>query len=375
MDPKVLIEQIRAGTAPQNVRDYAARGLLPVLHDDLISIQVLLSKDADTSIATTARNSLHSVSEVTWTRLLEKSNPDAEVLSYCLYEPSFPQSLKEKIVLNHSAPDEVISQVAAREKGLILDLIIQNQVRLLRDAEILRALEENADLTIDQRRRIEEFKTEFVFKKQAQRHEERVEEIESATLEDLLAQIPTLDTEAIRMIREADEQQQAPTEEQVQQQIQSLLSTEDVSDISSEKLTTYQRVLRMKPGEKIRIALLGTKDERSILIRDSNRLVASFVLRSPKLTEGEMEGFAQMRNLDSELLRQMGMQREFVKRYTVIHSLTRNPKTPSPVALNLLKLLRVMDLRNLARDRNIPEVIRRQAKRYYDMKQDGKATG
>jgi len=373
MDPSVLIEQIRAGTAPQNVRDFAARGLLPVLEDDLISIQVLLSKDADNSIAAAARNSLHGVSESTWARLLEKNEPDVEVISYCLFEPSFPQNLKEKIVLNHSVSDGIIGQIAAREKGPILDLIIQNQVRLLRDGEILRALEENAHLTIDQRRRIEEFKTEFVFKKQAQRHEEHVEEIESTTLEDLLAQIPTLDTEAIRMIREADAQEQAPTEEQVQQQIQNLLSTEDISEISSDKLTTYQRILAMKPGEKIRVALLGTKDERSILIRDSNRLVASMVLRSPKLTEGEMEGFAQMRNLDSELLRQMGHQREFVKRYTVIHSLARNPKTPSPVALNLLKLLRVMDLRNLSRDRNIPEVIRRQAKRYYDLKQDGKA--
>jgi hypothetical protein len=81
-----------------------------------------------------------------------------------------------------------------------------------------------------------------------------------------------------------------------------------------------------------------------------------------------------MSNLYSELLRQMGMQREFVKRYTVVHSLTKNPKTPSPIALNLLKLLRVMDLRNLSRDRNIPELIRRQAKKYYDMKQDGKPT-
>ncbi len=128
----------------------------------------------------------------------------------------------------------------------------------------------------------------------------------------------------------------------------------------------------MTQGEKVRVALLGTREERSILIRDSNRQVASMVLRSPKLSDPEMEGIAQMRNLDSELLRQMGQGREFLKRYTVIHSLVKNPKTPSPVALNLLKLLRVMDLRNIARDRNIPEIIRRQAKRAYDLKQDGK---
>src|SRR5262249_13754194 len=163
---------------------FAARGLLPVLQDDLISIQVLLSKDAEATIAAAARHSLQAVSDATWTRLLEKNGPDPEVLSYCLYEPSFSQNLKEKIVLNHSVSDEMITQIAAREKGPLLDLIIQNQVRLLRDAEILRALEENPDLTIDQKRRIDEFKTEFVFKKQAQRHEEHVEEIESTPLDD-----------------------------------------------------------------------------------------------------------------------------------------------------------------------------------------------
>lgn len=373
MDPSVLIEQIRSGTASPNVRDFAARGLLPVLEEDLIPIQILLSTDQDAGIAKAARASLQNVSELTWTRLLEKKDPDVTILNFCLHQPSFPAALKEKILLNHSVPDTIVAEIASTEKGNLLDLIIQNQVRLLRDPEILRALEDNTSLTFDQKRRIDEFKTEFVFKKQAQRHEERVEEIETATVDDLLAQIPTLDVEAIRLIRELDElESEPPTDEQVQQQIQSLLATEDTDQIDSEKLTTYQRILKMKPGERVRVALLGTKDERSILIRDSNRIVASMVIRSPKLTEAEMEGFAQMRNLDSELLRQMGLSRDFVKRYTVIHSLTRNPKTPSPVALNLLKLLRVMDLRNISRDRNIPEIIRRQAKRLYDMKQDGK---
>ena len=93
------------------------------------------------------------------------------------------------------------------------------------------------------------------------------------------------------------------------------------------------------------------------------------VLKNPKVTDPELENFAQMRNLDSDILRQMGQSRECVKKYTVIHQLVKNPKTPSPVSLNLLKLLREMDLRNISRDRNIPDLIRRQAKRLYEVKE------
>src|SRR5262249_25395265 len=118
--------------------------------------------------------------------------------------------------------------------------------------------------------------------------------------------------------------------------------------------------------------LLGGKEERSILIRDGNRQVASMVLKSPKLTETEADNFSQMRGLDSDLLRQMAHSREFIKRYSVVHNLVKNPKTPSPISLNLLKLLRAADLKNLEKDKNIPEVIRRQAEKIRAMKEPKK---
>jgi len=128
----------------------------------------------------------------------------------------------------------------------------------------------------------------------------------------------------------------------------------------------------MTQPEKVRLALLGGKEERSILIRDGNRQVASMVLRSPKLTDTEADNFSQMRGLDSDLLRQMGQSREFIKRYSVVHNLVKNPKTPSPISLNLLKLLRASDLKNLEKDRNIPDVIRRQAQKIRAMKEPQK---
>jgi len=370
MNPtETLIEQIRSGNAPPNIREFAAQGLLPIPQDDLIPLQILLSHDSQVSIASAAKQSLNQVSEGTWIRLVERKEPSRDVLYYCMEQPAFSAIIKEKMLLNFSVPDDFVRVVAQQETGQLLDLIINNQVRLLRSPGILEALQDNPTLSIDQRRRIEEFKTEFVFKTQVSRHEE-LEQIVSLPIEDILARIPTLDIEAQKMILEADARPpEELTEQQVQQELQKLFSPEELKEIPQEVFTVYQRILKMKQGEKLRAALLGTKEERSVLIRDSNRSIATMVLKNPKITDPELENYAQMRNLDSEILRQMGQSRICIKKYSVVHSLVKNPKTPSPVSLNLLKLLREMDLRNIARDRNIPDAIRRQAKRLYDMKE------
>lgn len=372
----ILVEQIRSGEAARNLRMYAAQGIVPVSQEQLLSLQVFLSHDPDPEISETAKKALDSVPEDTWVQILERQDPDHELVTYCLEQRAFSQSLREKILLNHSIPDETVNSMARTESGSLLDMILSNQVRLLRNPEILSSLENNPSLTIDQRRRLEEFKDEFVFKRGVEVHDERAGEAEERpaildlSFDDILAQIPDLDAEAQKIILEADAAPPPPemTEQQVHQTLKDLFSTDEMNDMPEEVVTVYQRLLKMKQGDKVRTALFGNKDERAVLIRDNSKAVSMMVLKNPRLTEPEIENFALMRNLDSEILRQMGRTREFLKKYGVIYNLARNPKTPSPIALNLLKLLRESDLKNLARDRNIPEIVRRQAKRLHEMK-------
>jgi hypothetical protein len=385
MDPaSSLIEQLRSGSAPRNIKEFAAQGMLPLAVEDLIPLQVQLSNDSDEGIASLAKTSLQKVGQETWMRLVERKDPDHALIEYCVRSTTHP--VKEKILLNNTIADSIVRSMAATESGPLLDIILNNQVRLLRDQQILLALETNPYLNYDQKRRIEEFKTEFFYKKQIEAHEEFTEEeevaeaeeaveeeIPLASLDDLLAEIPNLDVEAQRIIAQIDSEPSIiPSDEEVQAQLQNFFSNEELKDISTDTLTTYQRVLHMSHPEKVRVALLGGKEERTILIRDPSRQIASLVLRNPKLTDSEMDAFAQMRNLDGQILREMAENRSFIKRYTVIHSLVKNPKVPSPTALNLLKLLRDMDLKNVERDRNIPEIIRRNAKRIRDQREVSK---
>jgi hypothetical protein len=370
-----LIEQLRSGSAARNIKEFAAQGMLPLAEEDLVPIQVQLSTDSDEPIAELAKKSLQKVAQETWFRLVEKKDPDTALIQYCLRSTTHP--VKERILLNHSVSDDIFRSMASTESGPLLDIILNNQVRLLRDSQILSNLETNPYLTFDQKRRIEEFKEEFIHKKQqsgtAVEEEIKEEEIPLPILDDLLAQIPNLDIAAQKLIEEITANPPPPlTEEQVESQLQSIFSTDELEKISEETLTTYQRIMRMSHPEKIRVALLGNKEERTLLIRDPSRQIASLVIKNPKLTDSEMDNFASMRNLDSEILRGMASSRTFIKRYNVVITLVKNPKVPSASALNLLKLLRDMDLRNIEHDRNIPEVIRRQAKKIRDQREISK---
>lgn len=125
------------------------------------------------------------------------------------------------------------------------------------------------------------------------------------------------------------------------------------------------RVLSTLPViDRMKLAMRGTREQRSQLIRDSNRLVAVAVLSSPKLTESEVEAFARMANLSEDVLRIIAMNRAWLKNYNVVAALTRNPKTPTPLAMSFLQRLNERDLKMLSIDRNVAEPVRLAARKF-----------
>jgi hypothetical protein len=116
--------------------------------------------------------------------------------------------------------------------------------------------------------------------------------------------------------------------------------------------------------ERMKLAMKGTKGQRAQLIRDSNKLVAAAVLSSPKLTESEVEAFAKMANVSEDVLRTIATNRSWVKNYGVIAGLTRNPKTPPGISMQMVQRLNERDLKMLAIDRNVPEAVRLAARKF-----------
>ena len=119
-----------------------------------------------------------------------------------------------------------------------------------------------------------------------------------------------------------------------------------------------QKLGQMNVADRMKAAMKGSKEERSILIRDPNKLVSSSVLSSPKLTESEVEQFAKMANVSEEVLRIIGMNRAWVKNYGVIVALTKNPKTPLAISMHFVQRLNDKDLKMIALDRNLQEPLK-----------------
>lgn len=126
-----------------------------------------------------------------------------------------------------------------------------------------------------------------------------------------------------------------------------------------------QRLAMLSVAERVKVAMQGSREERSILVRDPNRLVSSAVLSSPKLTESEVVAIARMSNVSDEVLRLLGTNRVWIKSYGVVAALTRNSKTPIAVAMMLVHRLTERDVKMLSTDRNVPEPVRLAARKIY----------
>jgi len=137
-------------------------------------------------------------------------------------------------------------------------------------------------------------------------------------------------------------------------------------------LTITQRVAKLNTNQKIMLAIKGGKEERTLLIREANRLIQVNVLRNGRITEGEVAHIAQMRTINEEVLRIISNSREWMKKYPITKALVMNPRTPLPVAMTHFKRLFESDLKLLMKDRNVPELLRREAKRMVEMKAQGK---
>lgn len=129
-------------------------------------------------------------------------------------------------------------------------------------------------------------------------------------------------------------------------------------DNGTDKLTSlFQSIQTMSVSEKLDLAHKGNKEARTILMRDSNRLVQMAVIQSPKITEGEVLMAASNRQINDEVLKHIAISREWLKNYQIRAALANNPKTPLSEALKQIGYLRQRDLELLAKSRSIPRAI------------------
>jgi hypothetical protein len=121
------------------------------------------------------------------------------------------------------------------------------------------------------------------------------------------------------------------------------------------------KIARLGVAQKVKMALLGTREERAVLIRAGSRVVSRAVLSSPKLNDSEVEGFAAMKNVDQDVLRGIAMNRKFMKNYSTMKILVNNPRLPLDIGLSMIPRLIQTDLLSLSKNRDVSDVVRKMA--------------
>lgn len=259
------------------------------------------------------------------------------------------------IVKNGACPVGILKRAASLPVAILTEFMINNHQLLQKHHELLDELKANETLSAAQKRRLEEYS-------------------DYGLLEDRKLTVGAWAEEGLAS-EEADEAEVPPADAVdtvVDPAVAELLASEDptvlnqTSGIEMEAdmdLNTYQKLLKLKVAEKIQCALKGDKEMRSILIRDSNRTVALSVIESPKLTEPEVEMISALRNVHRDVLRAIGKNRKFLKKYKIVANLVKNPKVPQDISMTLLNRMTDRDLQFMVKDRTLSEFLRRSAKR------------
>jgi len=336
MSQSAFLQSFLKENPPKNIRMVVARGFAPVPPDEMLLLLVRLQQDPDHEVIEKAKETLGGWSEDEILKQVQSRKCEPSVLHHIAILKS-SSTLREAVILNPTTRGETVEELARTVPPHLLEAILYNRVRLLEFPGILRGIRSNPVVTPQIKILVEQIESEFfgAKKKEYVVAETQKEEEAPAEVVDLEFELPPED-----------------------------LSLEGLPlDPEEREAVILKRIAKMTVQQKVLFARMGPREGRAILIRDQNKDVSRAVLRSPKLTNIEVETFTAMRNVSDEVLREIGNKKAWIKSYAVALNLVRNPKTPPIISQRMLFRLRKKDLTLIVRDRGISAAVRRNAQR------------
>lgn len=346
-----LVSLLRSGRAPIEVRRFAARGVLPLDATDNLRALFVVLKDPDPAVAATAGATFGELPPDEIIRFLASPEVSESELD-AVARGTDDGAVLERVVQHRNVSDATLAAMARTVTGTPQEVLIVNQARLLRNPSLIDALFENPGLSADGRRMLNELKEEF-FEKQARRQDARSRRRERPPE-------PEIPPAAEEVPAGEGEEEERPGNEGAQA---SPLAPDREASGGTEEL--YLRLMGMTVPERVKLALTGTREERRFLIADASKMVGFAVLRARGLTPSEVESFCGMRHLDADVFLKISTARAWIRRPLIALALVKNPKVPLTISLPLVKRLGMRDLRSIARDRNLSEAVRVQARKIY----------
>lgn len=365
MAPEALpraVAGVVAGPSPAKLM--AVRGMAPLRPAELLLAIYQLSFDADAVVKAAAEAAPTTLPDKILLGALAEPLP-AQVLHFFAERISKGRrQAMEKILYNRATSDETFVYLAKNLDEEGLEIIFQNEVRLLRSPAVVEALYFNKSARMSSVSRALELC--------ARNHVRPAsipgfEEVAAALMADAGAAQPSASDEAFSAAL-ADDHDGGPAlsaEAPAQAAPAVATAAADGGDNPDKKKggTTFIKFDELKIFEKIRLATVGNAYCRQVLIRDTNRLVAMAVIRSPSITDMEVVAAASNRAVSDDVIRYIANSREYTKDYAVKQALVNNPKCPLATSLRLLSFLHADDLKTLSRSKNVPGALATAAKK------------
>ena len=347
--PKPLHKHVD-GKAPLPLRMMGAKGLVPaVAAPDLVTMLWFLSHDEDPQVRDTATKTAEGLPDRIWGVALRAEGLKGQVLDWLAERFAGRDAAVELLLLNPTTPDETFARLAPTVGQRLVEIVRQNELRLLRHDEIIRGLCRNPSALAS----MIDGACDFCVRNGL-----------------VLLDVPQI-VEAYRRVHGVDPTAKQPEDsaaalmaeyhEELAREAEAAAGAETAED-QQRKLTITQRIMKMSVAEKIKLATLGNREARTILVRDANKLVSLAAAQSPRITDGEILSLAHSKTASAEILRYIYENRDYLKTYAIRVALVRNPKVPLPTALRFLPTLQDRDIKELARDRNVPATVQAQAK-------------
>jgi hypothetical protein len=356
--------------APVPLRMMGAKALVPMGPKEMATALFMLTFDADAAVRETAVKSAAALPDRVLSVALRDETVDPPVLDYYAGVFATRDEYLEMLVLNATTPDETVERVTRDANERITEIVAQNQLRMLRHADIVRALVNNKasrPSTIDNicdfcvrsgmvledlpafkaaRRRIhggaagdEEVAKQIALKQELE------QAAAEAALEEMGANVPDTDAEGKPL---------APGEEK---------------EVDKKHLSITQQIMKLSIAKKVEWAnKKGNREVRTMLLRDPNKLVQLAVIQSPRMTEGEIGKVAQNRTSPNEVLQYIYNNRRLMKNYMVKVNIISNPKVPVGVAMRFLSGLRMAEVKALAKNKNVSQGLANAAKKLVEKK-------
>jgi len=309
-----------APDAPPSLQLSAARGAVPFPVGELLQILFLLiARRSNPQVVSEALKSLRAMPSEVLAPVLRNPHLHPRLFDLVAKVRLSDESVIEALLSNRSLQDDTLIHIAEKGSAGLVERLAANDERLMANPAIAEAICRNP-----------------------------------------------LSSRTLKLRFGLREQPEAPDEDsQGDGTFDEDMPDDDeaAGELEEDSLSKQQLISVMSVPEKIKMAMTGDKEWRSLLLRDANKLVCTAALKNPRITEGEVAMVAKNKSAADELIRIICLNRDWVKNQEIKKALVEHPKTPAPMAIRWMNFLTEKELKDLAKSRNVPQVISTNARR------------